>query len=428
MDLHTMDLSALNDIEHQLSTQYAALVATHLSLDLTRGKPAIEQLRLSTALDGALKGDYGAEDGTDTRGYGGLDGIAEARRLAGHWLGVPPENTIVGGNSSLSLMYLFMLGAHRFGLNGSNSAWANDPAGARFLCPVPGYDRHFAICEDLGIEMIPVPMNGGGPDMAIVEQQIKTLPGIKGMWCVPKHSNPSGESYTDDTVRRIAALGKSASTGFRVIWDNAYALHGLGGSDVALLNIMDCARAQGTEDSVVLFGSTSKVTFAGAGLSFIGSSAANLAVLRKRLSVMTVGHDKVNQLRHTRMLRDMDVVRDLMQRHASILKPKFECVQQALEKRLGNTEMGHWTNPAGGYFISFYAYPGCAQEIVKLANKAGVKLTPAGAAYPYGKDPDDSHIRLAPSFPPLAEVDKAMEVFTVCVQLAVARKVLVERQ
>ncbi len=425
MNLRTMDVSALTDLERQLSSQYAELIATRLNLDLTRGKPAIEQLQLSAALDGAIEGDFHSENGTDTRGYGGLDGIAEARRLAGNWLGVPPESTIVGGNSSLSLMYLFMLGAHRFGLNGANSAWANDLTGTRFLCPVPGYDRHFSICEDLGIEMIPVPMTGAGPDMDTVEQHIKADPGIKGMWCVPKHSNPSGESYSDGTVRRIAALGQSATPEFRVMWDNAYALHDLDDS-AALQNVMDCARELGTEDNVVLFGSTSKVTFAGAGLSFIGGSANNIAFFRQRIAVMTVGPDKVNQLRHTRMLRDMDTVQALMRRHAKILKPKFDCVQLHLNQSLGNTDMGHWTIPSGGYFISFYAKPGCAREIVRLANEAGVKLTPAGAAYPYGNDPDDSHIRLAPSFPARAEVDVAMAAFVICVQLATVRSVLTQ--
>ena len=428
MNLKTMEPSALAERERELHARFDELAGVGLNLDLTRGKPSIDQLKLSAGLDGAIKGDYCTENGTDTRGYGGVDGIAEARRLAGAWLGLPPDNTMVGGSSSLTLMYLFMLGAHRFGLTGSGSAWADDPAGARFLCPAPGYDRHFTICADLGIEMETIPMTGAGPDMDIAEQRIQADPGIKGIWCVPKHSNPTGESYSDETVKRIAALAAIAGKGFRVMWDNAYTVHELDDTVTPVQNIMDCAREIGTEDSVVLFGSTSKVTFAGAGLAFIGASAGNIAFFRQRVSVMTVGPDKVNQLRHVRLLPDMDAVHTLMRGHAGILKPKFDCVQQHLHESLGNLGMGNWTTPSGGYFISFYAHPGCAQEIVRLAGEAGVKLTPAGAAYPYGNDPDDSHIRLAPSFPPLAEVDQAMKIFVICVQLATVRKMLADRR
>lgn len=429
MHVDAMDAAALARAEAELELRYVALQTEGLNLDLTRGKPAGDQLELGAALDGALDGGYRSEDGTDTRGYGGSDGIAEARRLGAEWLGLAPEEILAGGNSSLTLMYLFLLGAHRFGLDGPGSArvnawvddWADDAGGARFLCPVPGYDRHFSICEDLGIEMIPVPMTGEGPDMDRVEALVAADPEIRGMWCVPRFSNPTGETYSAATVRRIAALGRIAAPGFRVMWDNAYAVHPLAANGPALENVMTHCRAVGTEDSVVQFGSTSKVTFAGAGISFFGGSRRNVDWFRARLSVMTIGPDKVNQLRHMRLLPDMDAVRAHMDHHANLLRPKFDCVRRRLEEGLGNLGMGRWTDPAGGYFVSFWTKPGLAKETVGLAAEAGVRLTPAGAAFPYGDDPEDSHIRLAPSFPPLAEVNRAMEVFVTCVKLAAVR-------
>ena len=421
MQLDAMDATVLARTEAELDERYAAHLAEGLNLDLTRGKPAGDQLDLSTALDGALDGGYRTEDGTDSRGYGGGDGIAEARRLGAEWLGLAPDEVLAGGNSSLALMYLFLLGAHRFGLDGPESPWAGAGAGARFLCSVPGYDRHFSICEDLGIEMIPVPMTGEGPDMDRVESLVAGDPGIRGMWCVPRYSNPTGETYSAGTVRRIAALGRIAAPGFRVMWDNAYAVHGLTADGLVLENVMTHCRAAGTEDSVVQFGSTSKVTFAGAGIAFFGGSRRNVDWFRKRLSVMTIGPDKVNQLRHMRLLPDLDAVRAHMERHADLLRPKFACVQRRLEDGLGNLGVGRWTDPAGGYFVSFWTGPELAKETVRLAAEAGVRLTPAGAAFPYGDDPQDSHIRLAPSFPPLAEVDRAMEVFVTCVKLAAVR-------
>ena len=421
MHIDAMDAAALARAAAELERRYAALRAEGPSLDLTRGKPAADQLDLSGALDGALGGGYRTEDGIDTRGYGGSDGIAEARHLGAEWLGLAPEEVLAAGNSSLTLMYLFLLGAHRFGLDGPGSAWAEDSDGARFLCPVPGYDRHFSICEDLGIGMIPVPMTGEGPDMDRVEALVAGDRGVRGMWCVPRFSNPTGETYSADTVRRIAALGRIAAPGFRVMWDNAYAVHPLVEDGPAVENVMTRCRAAGTEDSVVQFGSTSKVTFAGAGIAFFGGSRRNVEWFRSRLSVMTIGPDKVNQLRHLRLLPDMAAVHALMDRHAGLLRPKFDCVQRHLEEGLGNLGMGRWTDPAGGYFVSFWTRPGLAGETVRLCAEAGVRLTPAGAAFPGGDDPEDSHIRLAPSFPPLAEVDRAMEVFVTCVKLAAVR-------
>ena len=422
MELDAMDPGALAQLEADLEQRYAALQAEGLDLDLTRGKPSGDQLELSTALDSVLGGDYQGEGGVDTRGYGGTDGITEARWLGADWLGLASDQILVGGNSSLTLMYLFLLGAHHFGLDGPESAWDRTPGGAHFLCPVPGYDRHFTICEDLGIKMIPVPMTGAGPDMALVEALIASDPLIRGMWCVPRFSNPTGETYSRDTVRRIAALGCKAAPGFRVMWDNAYMVHGFAEKVRALDNVMMYCREAGAEDSVVQFGSTSKVTFAGAGIAFFGGSKRNVDWFRKRLSVMTVGPDKVNQLRHLRLLPDMEAVRAHMRGHANLLRPKFECVRRHLEENLGNLGVGQWTDPDGGYFVSFWTRPGLAKETVKLTAEAGVRLTPAGAAFPCGDDPQDSHIRLAPSFPPLPEVDRAMEVFVTCVKLATVRK------
>ena len=417
MHLESYSASELESWLAELETRYRAFQAAGLELDLTRGKPSIPQLELSAALDGILAGDFRLSDGSDARGYGGLDGIPEARPLAAEWLGVQDNEVIVGGNSSLTLMYLFMLSAHVLGLHGSESAWSRHSDGARFLCPVPGYDRHFAICEELGIEMIPVPMTSEGPDMDAVESLVAADPGIKGIWCVPKFSNPTGAVYSDDVVRRMANLSGRAGAGFFIFWDNAYAVHELGDSPVPLLNLMDECRSRRSENNVVIFGSTSKVTFAGAGLAFMGASVDTLNAFRRHLSVATIGPDKVNQLRHLRYLPDMRAVRDLMRRHAALLKPKFERVQVILREGLENRGMGEWTNPAGGYFVSFDSLPGLAGSIVARAAAAGVKLTPAGAAFPYGRDPEDRNIRLAPSYPSLRDVEQAMQVFVTCVQM-----------
>ena len=422
MNIDTMDPAALAERERDAAARYQALKNAAIQLDLTRGNPSIAQLELSSGMDGLLGGDYRTAGGADTRGYGGLDGLPETKRLAAAWLGVRESEVLVGGNSSLQLMYLTILYALHFGLAGAGP-WSHAPGGRpKFLAPVPGYDRHFKICEEFGIEMIPVPMTGEGPDMAAVEAHVAGDPAIRGMWCVPRYSNPSGETYSDDTVRRIAALGKTADAGFRVLWDDAYAVHRLGAEVDGLANVMDACREAGTEHTVVLYGSTSKVTLAGAGVAFMAASEANLADVRKHLGVMTIGPDKINQLRHSRMFPDMDAVHAHMQRHADIVKPKFDCVERRLSDSLGNTGMGRWTTPRGGYFVSFYSRPGLATEIVRLAGEAGVKLTPAGAAYPYGRDPDDSHIRLAPTLPPLEDVDRAMEVFATCVELATLRQ------
>lgn len=426
MYLDNMNGAELEAELTRLEAQYAAHQAAGLTLDITRGKPGSSQLDLSDALDGLLGGDYTASDGTDTRGYGGLDGLPEAKRLGAALLDVDPDAVIVGGNSSLTLMYLYLMHCHHYGPGAGGGAWRDTPDGARFLCPVPGYDRHFGICEDLGLAMVPVALTGEGPDMDQVESLLADDPGIKGIWCVPKYANPSGEIYAEETVRRVAELGRLAGPGFQVMWDNAYSVHDLG-APKPLANVMRFAASSGTQDNIVLFGSTSKITFAGAGLAFMAGSPVTLASFRKRLEVLTIGPDKVNQLRHARMFKDGDAIRALMRRHAEILRPKFQAVQQRLHEGLGNLGLARWSDPEGGYFVSVDTIPGIAKQVVQLAAQAGVKLTPAGAAFPHGRDPEDRNIRIAPSFPPLADVDRAMQVFVTCVKLAAARRRIGQR-
>ena len=420
LDDYTHD--ELAALEREVSARYEAHKAAGLDLDLTRGKPSIEQLDLSSALDETLHGDFHAADGTDVRGYGGLEGIAEARALGAELLGVPADSVLAGGNSSLTLMYQYLMHAVFYGVTGDTPRWRDLDEGPLFICPVPGYDRHFAICEDLGIGMISVPMTGAGPDMDRVEGLIAGNPRIRGMWCVPRYSNPTGETYSDETVHRIAEACGNAAADFRLMWDDAYAVHALAGEPAPLPNIMDACRETNAGDKVILFASTSKITFAGGGVAFLAASETNLDSFKKRMGVFTIGPDKVNQLRHARFLKNLDGIRAHMRRHAASLKPKFDCVQSHLERALSNRGMGEWTAPEGGYFVSFYTRPGLAREVVKLAAGAGVKLTPAGAAYPYGNDPDDMHIRLAPSYPQLEEVDQAMRVFVTCVELAAVRR------
>ena len=419
------NLDTLRSRERELTATYEGFRSAGLSLDLTRGKPSPAQLALSDDLD-AAHGPLAAADGTDIRNYGGLDGLSEARRLGAAWLGVRPGEVIAGGNSSLTLMYLYLLNAWLHGPAGPDTAW-RDSGPVRFLCPVPGYDRHFAILEDLGIEMINVPMQDDGPDMDEVEEQVRSDASIRGIWCVPKYSNPGGQVYSEVTIDRLARLAAIAGPHFRILCDNAYAVHDLDDDPPWLANVMDACRRHHTEDSLVLFASTSKVTRAGAGISFIGGSPATLDGFRRRMQVVTIGPDKVNQLRHVRFLPDLDHVRAHMRKHAAILRPKFKLVFRRLSEALDGTGTGSWTTPRGGYFLSFNARPGLAGEIVRLAATAGVKLTPAGATFPYRRDPDDTNIRLAPTFPELADLDRAMRVFVVCVELASARQTLAAR-
>jgi len=413
----------LKQWESELSEQYNDFKSSGLSLDLTRGKPSADQLGLSAALDGILQGDYTANDGADTRNYGGIDGLPAMKVLAADILDVQPEDILVGGNSSLSLMYQCVLYAWLFGPNGEGSAW-KDEGTVKFLCPVPGYDRHFTICEELGIEMVNIPMTSSGPDMDQVEKLVSEDKSIKGIWCVPKYSNPTGCIYSADTVERLAKLGTIAADNFRIFYDNAYAVHDLTESPEPLTPIMALCRQYGTESSVLQFGSTSKVTFAGAGVAFVGASAANLAQLKKQLGVCTIGPDKVNQLRHIKFFGNKAGVLAHMKKHAELLQPRFSYVEKHLQDNFSDSDLGEWITPQGGYFVSFDTRPGLAKEVIRLAAEAGVKLTPAGATYPYGNDPEDRNIRIAPSFPSLSEIDQAMAIFTNCVKLASVRQAL----
>ena len=405
--------------EQELADKHQEFVKAGLKLDLTRGKPALEQLDLADELDGILKGNYFASDDTDTRNYGGLKGLPEARNLGAEWLGLAQEEVIVSGNSSLSLMYQVLhVGAH-YGFG--TTPWLQQSSPPEFLAIVPGYDRHFGICEKLGIKMVNIPMNADGPNMEMVEAQVRR-PQVKGIWCVPKYSNPTGNIYSAEVVDRFARLGNQAAPDFRIMWDNAYAVHDHHPHAPELTNLMELCRLQGTEDSVFMMGSSSKVTLAGAGISFLGGSKSNLDYFLQQMACWTIGPDKVNQLRHARLLPDLAATKKHMLRHAEITRPKFELVLDKLEESFSGLEMGTWIRPEGGYFVSFDSLPGHAKEIVRLAGEAGVKLTPAGSTFPYGVDPEDKNIRLSPTFPPLADLSAAMEVFVNCVQLATLRQ------
>jgi aspartate/methionine/tyrosine aminotransferase len=423
LQLQQATSAQLQQWERELAEEYARFKSRNLNLDLTRGKPSSEQLTLSDSLDGILKGNYQSASGVDTRNYGGLDGLPEAKALGEQIMGVPAANVLAGGSSSLTLMHQAVMAAYYFGLTGPDSAWQK--AGkVKFLCPVPGYDRHFAICEQMGIEMINVAMDSNGPDMNQVEQLVKSDPSIKGIWCVPKYSNPSGVVYSAATVERMAAIGKIAGPHFRVFWDNAYAIHDLSSNPPQLANIFSLCEKLGTQDSVLQFASTSKITHAGAGVAFMGASAANLKGFQKVLSILTIGPDKVNQLRHVQFFAKAGSLQEHMQKHAAIIKPRFASVLKHLQTAFGDNDLGAWESADGGYFISFDTRPGLAKEVVRLAGEAGVKLTPAGATYPYGKDPQDRNIRIAPTVPTVEQVDIAMLVFVLCVKLASVRQAL----
>ena len=410
-------MTDLKELHAELQVQYNQFKQQKLSLDITRGKPSAEQLSLSNVMNHILPDSELVYAGIDLRNYGGLEGIPAARKLGAELLGLKAEEVIAGGNSSLTMMYQAMAFAVMFGPADGESAWKETKA--KCICPVPGYDRHFAICEELGIEMIAVSMNDGGPDMNQVEALIKSDSTIRGMWCVPKYSNPDGCVYSTETVERIAKLGLIAHKSFRVFWDNAYAVHDLIDNPPPLANVMELCRKHNTPDSVLQFTSTSKITFAGAGLAWMGASERNIKSFLKHLGISTIGADKINQARHVKFLPDINAVKAQMKKHAAILKPRFDCTLSKLEKGLGSTgEYGSSGKPQGGYFVSFDTQPGLATKVVQLANDAGVKLTPAGSTYPYKKDPQNKNIRIAPSFPTLAELDKAMDVFVLCVQLA----------
>jgi aspartate/methionine/tyrosine aminotransferase len=422
VDLTIASQEQLSALQTELEQQFQTLKQASLKLDLTRGKPSSDQLALSESLDGILAGDY-TLDGTDLRNYGGLDGLASTKALFAPVLDVATNEIIIGGNSSLTLMHQCMTFCHLLGLTEPDSAWSKQGL-VKFLCPVPGYDRHFSVCEHLGIEMICVGLDDNGPDMDEVEALVKADSHIKGIWCVPRFSNPTGCVYSADTVERLAKLGSIASEGFKVFYDNAYAVHSLDNNAPELPSLMAACKANGTEDSVLIFGSTSKVTFAGSGISFVGASQANIKAITKHIGLLSIGPDKVNQARHVKFLKDQAGIAALMQQHAALLQPRFGAVISGLESELGDSGICDWTNPQGGYFISFNTLPGLAKQIIAMAAEAGVKLTPAGATFPYGNDPQDNNIRIAPSVPTVEEIIKATEVFVVCVKLASVNKLL----
>lgn len=403
---------------------YAEYQAQHLSLNMARGKPASEQLSLSVGMLDVLNAssDLICEDGTDCRNYGVLDGIPEAKKFLGDMIGAKPEQVIVYGNSSLNLMYDTMARCMMEGCLGEKP-WIQQGK-LKFLCPVPGYDRHFGITEHFGIEMINIPMSEDGPDMDLVEKLVAQDASVKGIWCVPKYSNPQGYVYSDETVLRLAKL-KPAAKDFRIFWDNAYCVHHLyNGEPAEIPNILEEAEKAGNADIVYEFVSTSKVVFPGSGISAIAASEANIAQIKKQMAVQTIGHDKVNQLRHVRFFKDFAGLTEHMKKHADLIRPKFEALISIMEEDLGELGIAEWTNPVGGYFIGFDSMPGCAKEIVAKMKAAGVMLTGAGATYPYQKDPQDTNIRLAPTFPTVEELKLAARVFTCCVRLVSLNQLL----
>ena len=426
MDYKNADMYALMCERDKCAAELAKYAKSGLSLDLSRGKPSAEQLALSLNMLDVLdhRSILDSESGQDCRNYGGLDGIEEAKRLLSHMMGTHSVNTIVGGNSSLTMMYELVSHGMTDGICGAKP-W-QEIKNRKFLCPAPGYDRHFAITEHFGFELIPVGMTESGPDMDEVEDLIKDET-VKGIWCVPKYSNPEGITYSDNVVRRMAHM-KPAAGDFRIFWDNAYAVHDLYDEGDTLLNIYnECVKA-GSPDLPIIFTSTSKITFPGAGVAVEAASPNNVALLKGRMKYQTIGPDKLNQLRHARMFRTVSDIERHMKRHAAILRPKFETVEKELQKQLGDTGVARWTTPKGGYFISLYVLEGCAKRVEQLCANAGMILTPAGATYPYGIDPKDSNIRIAPSYPSVEEIEKASEVLALAVRYAALEKLLSDKE
>jgi DNA-binding transcriptional MocR family regulator len=394
---------------------YQAFKQLGLKLDMSRGKPAPEQLDLSNALAEALP-TYKAADGTDARNYGGTIGLPEARALFAELLDVPAAQVVVDSSASLSLMHDVIVYSLLNGVPG-HAPWVQNPV--TFLCPVPGYDRHFAICEARGIKMINVPMTADGPDMDLVEKLVAEDASIKGMWIVPKYSNPGGVVYSDQVVQRLAAM-KTAAPDFRLLWDDAYRFHHLGEKNVAVANILAACETAGNPDRAIVFASSSKISWAGSGVAALAASPANIAWWTKLSGIRSIGPDKINQLRHVRFLKDLPTVEALMEQHRQLLKPKFDAVLAQFQALLGDVPGVSWTHPDGGYFIDLITPDGAAKRTVALAKEAGIVLTPAGAAFPYGLDPLDRHIRIAPSFPSLAEINQAAQGIALSLKLALA--------
>ena len=424
MQYNDMSKEELLVLKESLNKEYAEAKAKGLALDMSRGKPSAKQLDVSLGLLDTINSssDLKALDGTDCRNYGVLDGIPEAKKLMADMMGTTPDHVIVYGNASLNIMYDQISRAYTHGILG-NTPWCKLDK-VKFLCPVPGYDRHFAITERFGIEMINIPMSESGPDMGMVEEYVSKDASVKGIWCVPKYSNPQGYTYSEETVKRMAAL-KPAAEDFRIFWDNAYVIHDLydDNKDEIADIISECEKA-GNPDMVFEFASTSKVSFPGSGIAALATSANNIADIKKQLTIQTIGHDKLNQLRHVRFFKDINGLKEHMRKHAEFMRPKFEAVERVLEEELGGLGIGSWTEPKGGYFISFEAMDGCAKAIVAKCKEAGVKLTGAGATFPYGKDPKDSNIRIAPSFPTPEEMKQAADLFVLCVKLVSVEKLL----
>lgn len=424
MQYNDMSKEELLALKESLNKEYAEAKAKGLALDMSRGKPSAKQLDVSLGLLDTINSssDLKALDGTDCRNYGVLDGIPEAKKLMADMMGTTPDHVIVYGNASLNIMYDQISRAYTHGILG-NTPWCKLDK-VKFLCPVPGYDRHFAITERFGIEMINIPMSESGPDMGMVEEYVSKDASVKGIWCVPKYSNPQGYTYSEETVKRMAAL-KPAAEDFRIFWDNAYVIHDLydDNKDEIADIISECEKA-GNPDMVFEFASTSKVSFPGSGIAALATSANNIADIKKQLTIQTIGHDKLNQLRHVRFFKDINGLKEHMRKHAEFIRPKFEAVESVLEEELSGLGISSWTEPKGGYFISFDAMDGCAKAIVAKCKEAGVKLTGAGATFPYGKDPKDSNIRIAPSFPTPEEMKQAADLFVLCVKLVSVEKLL----
>lgn len=425
MRLAAMDGERLRKVNQDALRQYEDFQALKLKLNMARGTPSAKQLDLALGVLEALKArsEFANSTGNDSRNYGIWNGLPEMRAIFSDMMGLPADQIILGNNSSLQMMFDCISQGYTHGFGGCEP-WCKQGE-IKFLCPVPGYDRHFAVTEYFGFKMIPVPMLRTGPDMDLIEEMVKD-PAVKGCWCVPKYSNPTGITYSDETVRRFAAL-RPAAKDFRIMWDNAYCVHDLTDTPDTLLNLYEECVKQGTEDQALFFASTSKISFPGAGVAALGASEQNSADLKKRITTQTIGPDKLNQLRHILFLHDIDGVKNLMQGHRAILEPKFRLVYEALETELGELGVAKWSYPNGGYFVNLDVMNGCARRVVQLCKDAGVILTDAGATFPYGQDPNDSNIRIAPSFPPEEELAQAMHLLCICVRLAASEKLLSER-
>jgi len=413
----------LEALKGKLLSRYDAFQEKKLTLDMTRGKPSPEQLDLAMEmLTGEISREYKTQSGLDCRNYGGLDGIKEAKELFAGYMEVADDEIIIGGSASLKMMHDTVMGAMVYGMVDSDQPWGKLPK-VKFLCPSPGYDRHFAVCQYLGIEMITVAMDANGPDMDRVEELVASDDAIKGMWCVPKYSNPTGITYSDEVIDRLASM-KTRAGDFKIFCDNAYAVHHLSDAHDPLKNLLSASKSGGNPERVFLYGSTSKISFAGAGVAMMAASRKNREFILSKMQFQTIGPNKLNQLRHVLFFNDVAGIEAHMKKHAAILKPKFDAVLNVLDQELAGSGIAEWSRPNGGYFISIDTINDCARDVIKKAAAAGVKLTPAGATFPYGKDPEDRNLRIAPSFPSAADVKTAMELVAICIQLVSIDKLM----